>query len=136
MRFGMLLLLGVLLLAADAREVRAQVAEENGSGEQFAVDEALARRGQALFRNKGCTACHTVGRGRGAGPDLLGVTERRDLDWVRQFIKDPASMLDSDPIAMELLQEFRGARMPNMRMTDAEVEAIVHYLAKETERRR
>jgi mono/diheme cytochrome c family protein len=136
MRFGkLLLLLGVLFVALDGREVRAQAAEEAEGGSQVAVDEALAKRGQAVFRSKGCNACHTMGQRKSTGPDLVGATERRDLDWLTRFLTDPGPMLDSDPVAQELLKEFRGQRMPNMRLNEQEVQAVIHYIAQETARR-
>lgn len=38
--------------------------------------------GQALYEQRGCPACHTLGAGSLVGPDLRGVTERRDRDWL------------------------------------------------------
>ena len=40
------------------------------------VAAALAVKGEALFKAKGCTACHAYGK-RLTGPDLKGVTRRR-----------------------------------------------------------
>jgi protein SCO1 len=142
MKAGVLLpgvALAALLVAGEAGGVVAQAANgaavEPDPAAELVPDEGLARRGRTLFQNKGCNACHTLGR-VGAGPDLVGATERRDAEWLRRFIKDPGPMLDSDPIAMELLREWKGQRMPNMRLTDQEVEALLHYLAQETAKRR
>src|SRR5215469_15302682 len=40
--------------------------------------------GQALFR-KLCAPCHTIGVGDRIGPDLRGVTQRRDHAWLSSF---------------------------------------------------
>jgi protein SCO1/2 len=80
--------------------------------------------------------CHTIGHGRQAGPDLFAVTEVRSIDWLKSFLKDTDAMLNTDPIAQALLKEFRGNRMPNIRMTDAEIEALIHYLQRKTNDRR
>jgi len=40
--------------------------------------------GQQLFQV--CSACHTIGKGKLIGPDLQGVTDRLDRDWLKSFI--------------------------------------------------
>lgn len=85
--------------------------------------------GEAIFKQKGCTACHTVGGGPLVGPDLQGVTDRRDVEWLRSFIAAPDQMLASgDPIATGLLAEYNNVAMPNMRLSAAEVEDVIAYL--------
>ena len=59
-----------------------------------------------------CASCHTVGGGRLVGPDLRGVTERKDRAWLTRFIVDPAGVIDSgDAYALKLLEEARGVKM-------------------------
>ena len=83
--------------------------------------------GQTSFNQK-CAACHTVGGGDGAGPDLAGVTTRRTNEWLTRWIAEPDVMLEEgDPIATELLQQF-SIPMPNLRLDDAEVASLVAYL--------
>lgn len=91
------------------------------------IDPELAAEGEALFRTKGCLACHKVQGGRSVGPDLAGVTERRDYDWIRAIIVNPDSMLANDPIARELLLEYR-VRMVYQRISEYEVRAVIEYL--------
>ena len=52
------------------------------------VPELKLDEGEYTFRNH-CAACHTIGRGERFGPDLAGVTARRDRDWLSRFIVDP-----------------------------------------------
>ena len=67
------------------------------------------------FFQTNCASCHTIGGGRLTGPDLKGVTERQERDWLVNFILDPKSVLDSgDPYAQELLKEARGVPMPTI----------------------
>ena len=62
---------------------------------------------------RNCTSCHTIGGGRLAGPDLKGVLERRDRDWLVPFIQDPKAVIDSgDAYAQEMLRDARGVYMP------------------------
>ena len=88
----------------------------------------LADDGQALFQQK-CSACHTIGSGKMAGPDLKGVTARRDREWLARFISAPDKMLaQKDPTAAQLLQEYNNLPMPNLGLSDSDVTAILAYL--------
>lgn len=110
------------------------VAQGQGSG--FTVDAAQAKKGKTLFTNKGCGGCHSIGAGRRAGPDLLGVLDRRDHTWLKSFLKDPTSMFETDSIAKAMLEEAKGVKMPNMKLNDGDIEALLHYLAQETEKKK
>lgn len=97
------------------------------------VDATLAQRGMEVWRGKGCYACHGFGRVL-AGPDLAGIMERRDHDWLRKWLKETDTMLQSDPQAVAMLKDWKGVKMPNMKLSDAEVDALFHYMAQETAR--
>ena len=84
--------------------------------------------GGYLFRTR-CNACHTIGQGDRIGPDLLGVTSVRDRAWLRRYIKTPDEVLaEDDPIAAELFAKYKQVRMPNLRLGDGDVEALLKYL--------
>ena len=87
-------------------------------------------KGQETFKNKACVACHTIGKGKLSGPDLLGVTERRDEEWLKKWLKSPDKMIMTDPIAKEMLKEFM-VPMPNQNLTDEEVINLIEYLKSE-----
>lgn len=80
----------------------------------FVVSTAPAdiQRGEALFAGKGCSTCHRVGGGKAVGPDLQGVTARRDEGWIKKMILRPEVMLKEDEVAKQLLAETFVA-MPN-----------------------
>ena len=82
-----------------------------------------------LFVRK-CASCHTVGKGQRVGPDLKGALERRDRTWVERLVKAPSTMLDSDPVARQLVGQFAGVRMPDLGLSDAEVTALVDLVAR------
>jgi mono/diheme cytochrome c family protein len=87
-------------------------------------------RGEALFQQR-CVACHTVGEGDRVGPDLSGVTGRRDAAWLARWIGAPDRVLAAgDPIARGLLEKYRNVPMPNQGLTADEVGAVVAYLAE------
>lgn len=88
-----------------------------------------AQEGQTLFQEK-CSTCHTIGGGNLVGPDLAGVTELRDHDWLVRWISDPPGMIASgDPIATQLLGQFNNVQMPNLGLSAAQVDSVVAYLA-------
>lgn len=90
-----------------------------------------AEKGQYLFQIR-CSACHTIGHGVRVGPDLLGVTNTRQREWLLRFIREPDVMLqDKDPIAMALFKEYKGVQMPNMRLGPGDVLWIVNFLKKQ-----
>jgi mono/diheme cytochrome c family protein len=105
----------------------AAVATAQPTGEQLT---RLAEEGESLFRQK-CLACHTIGAGdKPTGPDLAGVTARREQAWLAAFIQDPGKLVKaSDPVATELLQKFNNLQMPAVPLTPQELEALLTYLA-------
>jgi len=102
-----------------------------GQGSGFTVDAALAAQGKKVYANK-CSTCHTIGQGVRAGPDLLGVVERRDQTWLKSWLKDPTPMLQNDSLAMALLAAAKGVKMPNMKLSERDIDAVMHYMAQET----
>jgi len=91
-----------------------------------------AETGQQIFQSL-CAACHTIGKGKLVGPDLAGVTSRREDDWLVRQIKEPDRLLaENDPIATQLLQEANNVPMVPLGLSDAQVEAVIAYL-KSTE---
>src|SRR6266849_5785970 len=85
-------------------------------------------QGEYLFGSR-CSACHTLGQGDKVGPDLLGVTARRDRAWLARYVAEPDKMLaESDPIATAPFEKYKDARMPNPRLGSADVNAVLTYL--------
>jgi protein SCO1/2 len=123
-------------LAVVGLVVAALVGISTAAQAQMTVNADLAKRGKMLFQNRGCTGCHSVGKGRMAGPDLLGVTDRRDAAWLHRWLKETDVMLASDSIAQAMLAEAKGVKMPNLKLTDADIDALLNYIAQETEKRK
>jgi protein SCO1/2 len=63
------------------------------------------------------------------GPDLLGVTARRDRAWLTRYIMAPDKLLaERDPIALALFEKYQYTRMPNLRLSPGEVAAVLSYV--------
>lgn len=110
----------LLLLLGSAAPLRA--AEEGGDFSRYA----------GLFQQK-CAKCHTIGQGNRVGPDLKGVSKRRDPKWLFGFVSKPSDYLDSDPAAMELLKAFNKVRMDDLNLPEAEVRGILDYIEAASE---
>ena len=89
------------------------------------ANEELAERGEKLFKEKGCSACHAFGN-RGAGPDLAGVSMRRTALWMENQILHPDVMVKEDPISRAMFGEF-ALQMPNQGLTPEEAKAVIEY---------
>jgi protein SCO1/2 len=89
---------------------------------------SAADKGTYLFQSR-CAACHTIGQGDSLGPDLLGVTARRKRDWLANMIATPNEMLSGkDPVATALFARYKELRMPNLRLGEVDVNALIGYL--------
>jgi len=117
-------------LVVGALALGSSVASAQGS---LRVDPNLASRGKVVYEKNGCYVCHGIGR-QLAAPDLAGVTERRELGWLRRWLKETNAMLESDPQAMAMLEQNRYIKMPQFKLKDSDVDAILHYLAQETQK--
>lgn len=131
--FGLAVLAGCATSASQMVKGSGEVASVNPD---FQIDNELGEAGRSLWVTKSCAGCHTVGLGRSSGPDLFGVVERRPVDWLKSFLKNTDEMLDTDPIAQALLKQHANARMPNLQLTDHEVDALIHYIQLRTNERR
>ena len=80
-----------------------------------------AETGREIFQNN-CASCHTIGKGKSVGPDLAGVTSRREESWLKRQIKDPEGLIaEKDPIAMRLLKEADNRTKGQLELGEAEI---------------
>ena len=78
---------------------------------------------------KKCSSCHSIGGGDDVGPDLKGVTERRDPKWLVRFIQESQTVIQSgDPVAVELFNKFRQKKMPDQDLSEADVLALLDFI--------
>ena len=90
-----------------------------------APDDPRAQKGKLAFDSK-CLACHSIAGGDKLGPDLYGVSKRRDEAWLARWLKSPEQMLQSDATAKELLDKWK-IPMPNQGLSDEEIKQFIAY---------
>ena len=93
----------------------------------FSTAAADIDKGKGVFVAKGCNACHKIGGGKLVGPDLKGVTSRRDKQWIAKMILRPDLMVKEDPIAKDLFKTHMTA-MPNQGVPESDLPALMSYL--------
>jgi len=84
--------------------------------------------GRYVFATK-CAPCHSLGSGSTIGPDLERITQRRERQWLEDYIGGPDKMLKAgDPTARALAAQYKGARMPNLALTSREIDEVMAFL--------
>lgn len=91
------------------------------------IDAKQAKKGKQIFDSK-CTACHQLDK-RYVGPALQGVTQRRQPEWIMNMMLNSAEMIQQDPIAKQLFEEFL-TPMPNQNLTEPDARAVLEYFRK------
>lgn len=91
-----------------------------------------AQPGQSMFK-KICAPCHTIGVGDRVGPDLQGITDRRERAWLSSYIRNPRKMrAQKDPAALALAAKYKAAHMPVLGVTEVDAADLIAYLEAET----
>lgn len=100
----------------------------------LAVPVAAPAQTPAEDYQQSCAMCHTIGGGPLAGPDLAGMSERRERSWLIRFIVDPQAVIDSgDSAAQAMVDEYKGMVMPALPgMTHERAAALVDYVRAES----
>lgn len=111
-----------------ASEASAEAAEGTSSEADVASMEGDPAKGKELF-NSLCAACHKRYK-RSTGPALHGVTDKRDKDWLYQWIKNSSEMIASgDPEAVAIYEEFNQTAMTAFpQLSNAEIDDILAYV--------
>lgn len=83
-----------------------------------------AQEGAALFVRR-CSACHRMDE-KLIGPALKGVTERREPEWILNWVLNTDIMAQRDPDALELLGSFL-TQMTNQKLDVHDAESILVF---------
>jgi nitrite reductase (NO-forming) len=117
---------GAIGLVSTAVKPPAQELEHHNMPASATPSDPEAVRGKLDFESK-CLACHSLGQGKKLGPDLAGVTKRRNDEWLTRWLKSPEKMLASDVQAKTMLAEYNNIPMPNQSLSDAEIRQYLKY---------
>ena len=111
MRFGATAFVVALLHVAALRAEPVVVGFD-----RFHAAQPTAEGGRLLFNELGCANCHggETGLPSRRGPDLNGVTQRVQAEWLRRFLANPSAA-------------HEGTNMPHL-LAQADVEPVLHYL--------
>lgn len=95
------------------------------------VPDSLTQKfehGRKLFKAN-CNACHLVDR-KMTGPDLAGINEKREKEWLYKWIRNNFELRKSgDAIANEIFNDWNGAVMTAFpQLTDEDIDAILLYV--------
>lgn len=118
--------------AAGERTLDASLAMYDGASvptRGAPVDGRLADLGADVFRSR-CSACHAMKGAPKLGPNLAGVTRRRELDWIRSMVLRPDSMTANDPVASALRAQYGAQMLVTGEMTPAHVLAVLEFLRR------
>ncbi len=74
--------------------------------------------GVAYFRQENCISCHVIGEhGSSVGPDLTGISIRKDAAWMIRHFKRPSAMRP-------------GTSMPPIQLADWQLNSLAAFLLK------
>lgn len=89
------------------------------------IDRKLAVKGKEIY-DRLCIACHSVDT-KLIGPPQKGIMERRTPEWVMNMIMNPTEMLEKDPLAKDLLEEFNNTPMLDQNVSEEDARALLEY---------
>jgi mono/diheme cytochrome c family protein len=93
----------------------------------IATDPITIAKGQASFA-KNCSNCHKF-RQEASSPSLDGLTTTVPVDWIKNFIKDPKTVVESgDERAQRLIVKFNELMPSFSQLSDEEINALIAFL--------
>lgn len=117
----------ILFIAGAAAFLTACNNQKSG---ETAVDSVAVAAGRQIF-NQTCIACHSIDRD-GIGPALGGVAAEVSADWLKRFIKDPTSLIESgDARARALHEQYKSVMPAFAYLGEEQLDGLVAYLQTE-----
>lgn len=93
-----------------------------------ALDNAMADAGKKVYDVK-CMSCHRLNGDKLVGPGWKGVTGRRKVEWIMNFVTNTDEMLNKDPMAQAQL-ELCMVRMPNQNLSDDDARHVYEFMRR------
>jgi len=104
---------------------------ETGTETAAVATATDAHPGQTLYEMN-CVACHTIGEGVRVGPDLAGVNDKYEHDWLIRWISDPLDMSQNDSIGRRIFAEWNELPMASSRLSEPEIVNVLDFVAQVT----
>ena len=83
--------------------------------------------GKYLFQSR-CEGCHSLGKGDKIGPDLAGLSTRRERAWIARYVNEPERVRGAgDAAALDLMKRYK-MRMPAQNLGQDDLAALLKYL--------
>ena len=94
----------------------------------FSLNLFAQTDGAQIFKTN-CISCHTIGGGRLIGPDLEGVSKKRNADWLKQWINSSSDFIASgDADAIAIFEEYNKVAMTSFYFEDEDMDALLAYM--------
>jgi cytochrome c2 len=94
----------------------------------FSLNLFAQADGEQIFKTN-CLSCHTIGGGRLIGPDLEGVSKKRNAEWLKQWINSSSDFIASgDADAIAIFEEYNKVAMTSFYFEDEDMDALLAYL--------
>jgi cytochrome c551/c552 len=92
------------------------------------LDEGMIAKAEPIYSAK-CIACHKLTDEKLVGPGWKAITDRREPEWIMNFITNTQVMLDKDLAAQSDLVTCV-VRMPNQDLTDEQARQMLEFMRK------
>ena len=114
--------------AAQDTTAQAEAGQETAAADTAPAGLGDAAAGKELF-NSLCAACHKP-YSNSIGPALNGVTDRHEMEWLYEWIKNSAAMIASgDPEANAIYEEWGQTAMPAFpQLSNDDIDNILAYV--------
>ncbi|MDP9048269.1 MAG: cytochrome c [Bacteroidota bacterium] len=90
------------------------------------LDKSMITQGSAIYDVK-CNACHKLTSVKLVGPGWKGVTDRRQPEWIMNFITNTDVMIAKDTAAQAMVEKCM-VRMPNQNLSDDDARHILEFM--------
>jgi mono/diheme cytochrome c family protein len=92
------------------------------------LDEKMVATGQNIYNVK-CQSCHKLTGEKLVGPGWKGVTDRRQPEWIMNFVTNVDEMIEKDTAAQRML-EVCLVKMPNQNLAEADARSVLEFMRK------
>jgi cytochrome c2 len=94
----------------------------------ISFSKSYGQDGGQLFKTN-CGACHTVGKGKLVGPDLKGVQDRHNEEWLLKWVHSSQTLVKAgDKDAVKVFNDNSQIQMPDQSLSDNDVKAVLTYI--------